>query len=146
MWPAKTRIKLSIRPVWSESLLHTWRRLGSLATHTVHSKDTDQTGQDAQADLSLRWVHSHFAGFVVLQLNYEVEITWGCRTDCISWYIWNHHLLAPCLHLVTSVSKALDQQLQKNNGENNLNRHSLNEQNRCQWFVKLCYNFANIYR
>ena len=27
--------------------------------------------QITQADLSLRWAHSHFAGFVMLRLNYE---------------------------------------------------------------------------
>ena len=31
--PAKTRIRLGIRPVWSASSLSTWRNLGSLATH-----------------------------------------------------------------------------------------------------------------
>ena len=31
--PAKTQISLGIRPVWSESSLSTWRKLGSLATH-----------------------------------------------------------------------------------------------------------------
>ena len=31
--PAKTQISLGICPVWSESLLSTWRKLGSLATH-----------------------------------------------------------------------------------------------------------------
>ena len=30
---AKTQISLGIRPVWSESLLSAWRKLGSLATH-----------------------------------------------------------------------------------------------------------------
>ena len=35
---------LGIRPVWSESLLSTWTKLGSLATHWAHSKDSDQTG------------------------------------------------------------------------------------------------------
>ena len=44
VWPAKTQISLGIRPVWSESLLSAWRNLGSLATHWVHSKDSDQTG------------------------------------------------------------------------------------------------------
>ena len=43
--PAQTQISLGIRPVWSESSLSAWRKLGSLA--------------DAQADLSLRWAHSH---------------------------------------------------------------------------------------
>ena len=50
--PAKTQISLGIRPVWSESSLSAWRKLGSLATH----------------DLSLRWAHSHFVGFVVSRL------------------------------------------------------------------------------
>ena len=47
--PAKTQISLGIRPVWSESLLSTWRKLGSLATHWGHSEDSDQTGIRAQS-------------------------------------------------------------------------------------------------
>ena len=43
--PAKTQISLGIRPVWSESSLSAWRKLGSLATHRAHSEDSDQTGQ-----------------------------------------------------------------------------------------------------
>ena len=39
---AKTQISLGICPVWSESLLSAWRKLGSLATHWVHSEDSDQ--------------------------------------------------------------------------------------------------------
>ena len=35
--PAKTQISLGIRPVWSESLLSAWRKLGSLATHWVRT-------------------------------------------------------------------------------------------------------------
>ena len=64
--PAKTRISLGIRPVWSESSLPTCRKLVSLATHQV--KRTAKTlirRADAQADLSLRWAHSHFVGFVM---------------------------------------------------------------------------------
>ena len=38
--PAKIQISLGIRPVWSD-----WA--------------------DAQADLSLRWAHTHFVGFVM---------------------------------------------------------------------------------
>ena len=34
---AKTQISLGIRPVWSESSLSAWRKLGSLATHWAHS-------------------------------------------------------------------------------------------------------------
>ena len=40
--PVKTQINLGI---WSESLLSAWRKLVSLATHWVHSEDSDQTGQ-----------------------------------------------------------------------------------------------------
>ena len=43
--PAKTQISLGIRPVWSESSLSAWRKLGSLATHWAHSEDSDQTGR-----------------------------------------------------------------------------------------------------
>ena len=43
--PAKTQISLGIRPVWSESSLFAWRKLGYLATHWAHSEDSDQTGR-----------------------------------------------------------------------------------------------------
>ena len=65
--PAKTQISLGIRPVWSESSLSAWRKLGSLATHWAHSEDWSDWA-DAQADLSLRWAHSHFVGFVMSRL------------------------------------------------------------------------------
>ena len=42
--PAKTQISLGIHPVWSESSLSAWRKLGSLATHLAHSEDSDHTG------------------------------------------------------------------------------------------------------
>ena len=41
--PAKTQISLGIHPVWSESSLSAWRKLGPLATHWAHSEDSDQT-------------------------------------------------------------------------------------------------------
>ena len=76
--PAKTQISLGISPVWSESLLSAWRKLGSLATHWAHSEDSDQTGQmprliwvfagSTQSDQNLRWAHNHFVGFVVSRL------------------------------------------------------------------------------
>ena len=43
--PAKTQISLGIHPVWSESSLSAWRKLGSLATHWAHSEDSDQPGR-----------------------------------------------------------------------------------------------------
>ena len=42
--PAKTQISLGIRPVWSESSLSAWRKLGFLATHWVHSKTLIRLG------------------------------------------------------------------------------------------------------
>ena len=60
MRPAKTQISLGIHPVWSVSSLSPWTNLGSLATHSVHSKDSDQIGQ---ADLSLCWAHKSFYWF-----------------------------------------------------------------------------------
>ena len=59
--PAKTQINLGIRPVWSEA---------SLSAEWV-AKDPSYLHADSEdwsdwADLSLRWAHSHFVGFVML--------------------------------------------------------------------------------
>ena len=66
--PAKTLISLGIRPVWSESLLSAWRKLGSSATHWAHSEDSDQTRQMPR----LIWVFAgrtcHFVGFITRRL------------------------------------------------------------------------------
>ena len=54
-----------------QSSLSAWWKLGPLATHWAHSKDSDQLWSDwadAQADLSLHWAHSHFVGFVMRRL------------------------------------------------------------------------------
>ena len=51
------------RPVWSESSLSAWRNLGFLATHQVHSEDSDQTDK-------LIWV---FAGRILILL----VLSWG---------------------------------------------------------------------
>ena len=59
--PAKTQISLGIRPVWLESSLTAWRKLGSLATDQAHSEDADQTGWTPR----LIWV---FAGRTVTSL------------------------------------------------------------------------------
>ena len=69
--PAKTQISLGIRPVWSESSLSAWRKLGSLATHWAHSEGSDQT---VHADLSLRWAHSHFVGFDMRWLICKMQV------------------------------------------------------------------------
>ena len=58
--PVQSRINLGIRPVWSES---------SLCTQWV-AKDPRflHADSDAQADLSLCWVHSDIVGFVMSRL------------------------------------------------------------------------------
>ena len=64
--PVKTQISLGIRPVWSESLLLTLWKLGSLACHWAHSVDSDQTVRMPR----LIWV---FAGRTVILL----VLLWG---------------------------------------------------------------------
>ena len=49
-------------PVWSESSLSAWRKLGSLATHWAHSEDSDQTGRMPWL-LGLRWTQMPFCWF-----------------------------------------------------------------------------------
>ena len=69
--PAKTKISLGIRPVWSESSLRAqWIAKESMFLH-ADSEDSNPTGRNAQADLSLHWAHSHFVGFVMSRLRYE---------------------------------------------------------------------------
>ena len=62
MCAQQTLISLGICPVWSESSLSAWRKLGSLATHWAHS-ELWSDWVDAQADLSLCWVHMPFCWF-----------------------------------------------------------------------------------
>ena len=59
---SETQISLDIRPVWSESSLTAWRKLGSLATHWAPSKDWLDWA-DAQADLRIRWAQMPFCWF-----------------------------------------------------------------------------------
>ena len=74
--PAKTQISLGIRPVWSESSLSGWRKLGPLATQWAHSEDSGQTGRMPR----LIWV---FAGRTVTLL----VLSWG-RSHTVS---TSHH-------------------------------------------------------
>ena len=66
--PVKTQISLGLHPVWPESSQSAWRKLGSLATQWVQSKDSDQTGLMPR----LIWVFAghtcHFVGFVMRRL------------------------------------------------------------------------------
>ena len=88
--PAKTQISLGICPVWSESSLSAWRKLGSLATHWAHREDSDQT----QADLGVRWAHSHFVGFVMSRLtSYSSPVS--ARKVNVYLFAMPHPLLLP---------------------------------------------------
>ena len=67
--PAKTQINLGIRPVWSESSLCAQRVAKD--PNYLHADSADWSDwADAQADLSLRWAHTHFVGFVMSWLKY----------------------------------------------------------------------------
>ena len=62
-WPvysAKTQVSLGIPPFWSASSLSAWR--SSRYFHRVPSEDWLDWA-DAQADLSLCWVHNSFCWF-----------------------------------------------------------------------------------
>ena len=92
--PAKTWISLGIRPVWSESSLSAWIKLGSLATQWAHSEDWSDW-MDAQANLSLRWADRSYYWFchaladklsmcALWVANGKKLSTWGQRR------LWSH--------------------------------------------------------
>ena len=76
--PAKTQINLSIRPVWTESLLPAWRKPGSLATNWVHSEYSDQTGQMLRQIWVFGGHTGHFVSFVMLRLIYANKRDKNC--------------------------------------------------------------------
>ena len=70
--------KRRLRSAWAsaqsdQSLLSTWRNLGSLATHSLHSQNSDQTGRIPR----LIWVFAgrtcHFIGFDMWRLIWKVD-------------------------------------------------------------------------
>ena len=95
---AKTQISLGIRPVWSESFLSAWRKLGSLATHWAHSEDSDRTGRmprliwDFAGRTVILLVLSWGGSFVVLAR----LVSWaGLEFDCIG--SWSLHAVSSTL-------------------------------------------------
>ena len=66
--PAKTQISLGIHPVWSESSLSAWRKLGSLVTHWAHSEDSAQTGRMPRLISVFAWRTGHLVVFVMRRL------------------------------------------------------------------------------
>ena len=46
---------------------------------------------DAQADLSLRWAHSHFVGFVMSRLTFKLRIlSWVLGASTLKIILWDH--------------------------------------------------------
>ena len=78
--PANTQISLGIHPVWSETSLSAWSKLGSLATHWAHNEGSDQTGRMPR----LIWV---FAERTVnlLVLSWGGRIWWKVLFLCLCW-------------------------------------------------------------
>ena len=72
--PAKTQFSLGIRPVWSESSLCAWRKLGSLATHWAQAKTLIRLGGcpgwsvSSQGAHSFRWFCHVVAQITLLDL------------------------------------------------------------------------------
>ena len=83
--PAKTQI--GICPVWSESSLSAWRKLGSLATHWAHSKDSDQTRRMPRLIWVFAGSRGQFVGFVMRQLIYS-HLQNRELTFCRNKYYW----------------------------------------------------------
>ena len=89
--PTKTQISLGICPVWSESSLSAWRKLGTLATHWAHSEDWSDWA-NAQADLSLCWAHTYFCWFchVVAHMQVAAYCTWLLTWQAVSHSFWGY--------------------------------------------------------
>ena len=77
MCPAKTQISQGIRPVWSVFTVHS---LGSYGPKVSSCRQRRHWSD--WADLSLRWVHTHFVGFVMSWLiSWKVVLLW--QTACL---------------------------------------------------------------
>ena len=59
---AKRRLRSAWASVQYHPSLSTWRKLGSLATHWAHSKDSDLTGQMPRL-IWVHWAHMPFCWF-----------------------------------------------------------------------------------
>ena len=65
--PAKTQISLGIRPVWSVFAVR-MKKAWVLSYPLSAQRRLWSDWADAQADLSLRWAHTHCTGFVMSRL------------------------------------------------------------------------------
>ena len=83
--PAKTQISLGIHPVWSESLLCTQWVAKDPSFLQTESEDWSDWA-DAKVDLSRRWAHSHFVGFVMSWLIFSEQH--NKNNKYYDWYQW----------------------------------------------------------
>ena len=72
--PAKTQISLGIRPVWSVFTVR-MKKAWVLSYPLSAQRRLWPDWADAQADLSLRWAHTHFVGFVMSWLIFFLSRT-----------------------------------------------------------------------
>ena len=70
--PAKTQIRLDIRPVWSVFTVR-MKKAWVLSYPLSTQRRLWSHWADAQADLSLHWAHTHFVGFVMSRFIYLVS-------------------------------------------------------------------------
>ena len=70
--PAKTQISLGIRPVWSVFAVR-MKKAWVLSYPLSAQRSLWSDEADAQTDLSLRWAHSHFVGFVMSRLKCPIN-------------------------------------------------------------------------
>ena len=66
--PAQTQISLGVCPVWPDSLLSVLKGNWGSKLPPSGQQRLWPAWANAQADLSLRWAHIHFVGFVVSRL------------------------------------------------------------------------------
>ena len=77
-------------PVWSESSLSAWRKLGSLATHWVCSEDSDQIVRMPRLIWVLAGCTGYIVGFVMKWLIWSLHVfqQWSyIRT--MDWWLWS---------------------------------------------------------
>ena len=92
--PAKTQISLGIRPVGWTVFTVRMKKAWVLNYPLSAQQRLWSDWADAQADLSLRWVHSHFVGFVMswlTSLSKQWKDVWQFHFNKVSlftfWYL-----------------------------------------------------------
>ena len=90
--PAKTQISLGIRSVWSVFAVRIKKAL-VLSYPLSAQRRLWSDWADVQADLSLRWAHSHFVGFVMSRLALQLGSSCCTCILCFSRFIkmWTHY-------------------------------------------------------